>query len=71
VEIDKTSKFAYAEFYKSQTKMIAAEFCVSLLKLYPIKYTKYLQIMDFNLLIMNIIKMHLLTSLKELVMKMK
>ena len=67
VAIDRTSKFAYAELHKSQTKMIAAEFCATLLKLYLIRYIKFLQIMEFNLPI--IIKMHLLIYLSVFVMR--
>lgn len=37
VAIDRTSKFAYAELHKSQTKMIAAEFLRNLIKAVPYK----------------------------------
>ena len=42
VAIDRTSKFAYAELYKSQTKMIAAEFLRNLIKAVPYKIHKVL-----------------------------
>ena len=37
VAIDRTSKFAYVELHKNQTKMIAAEFLRSLIKAVPYK----------------------------------
>lgn len=37
VAIDRTSKFAYAELHKSQTKIIAAEFLCNLMKAVPYK----------------------------------
>ena len=40
VAIDRTSKFAYAELHKSQTKMIAAEFLRNLIKAVPYKIHK-------------------------------
>ena len=42
VAIDRTSKFAYAELHKSQTKMIAAEFLRNLIKAVPYKIHKVL-----------------------------
>ena len=42
VAIDRTSKFAYAELHKSQTKMIAAEFLRKLIKAVPYKIHKIL-----------------------------
>ena len=42
VAIDRTSKFAYAELHKSQTKMIAAEFLRNLIKSVPYKIHKVL-----------------------------
>lgn len=42
VAIDRTSKFAYAELHKSQTKMIAAEFLRNLIKAVPYKIHKIL-----------------------------
>ena len=42
VAIDRTSKFAYAELHKSQTKMIAAEFLGNLIKAVPYKIHKVL-----------------------------
>ena len=42
VAIDRTSKFAYAELHKSQTKMIAAEFLRNLIKAVPYKINKVL-----------------------------
>ena len=42
VAIDRTSKFAYAELYKSQTKMIAAEFLSNLISAVPYKIHKIL-----------------------------
>jgi len=42
VAIDRTSKFAYAEVHKSQTKMIAAEFLRNLIKAVPYKIHKVL-----------------------------
>ena len=42
VAIDRTSKFAYAELHKSQTKMIAAEFLRNLIKALPYKINKVL-----------------------------
>ncbi|MBL3284883.1 IS481 family transposase domain protein [Rickettsiales endosymbiont of Paramecium tredecaurelia] len=42
VVIDRTSKFAYAELHKSQTKMIAAEFLRNLIKAVPYKIHKVL-----------------------------
>lgn len=42
VAIDRTSKFAYAELHKSQTKMIAAEFLPNLIKAVPYKIHKVL-----------------------------
>lgn len=42
VAIDRTSKFAYAELHKSQTKMVAAEFLRNLIKAVPYKIHKVL-----------------------------
>lgn len=42
VGIDRTTKFAYAELYKSQTKIIAAEFLKNLIKAVPYKINKIL-----------------------------
>jgi len=42
VAIDRTSKFAYAELHKSQTKIIAAEFLRNLIKAVPYKIHKVL-----------------------------
>jgi transposase InsO family protein len=42
VAIDRTSKFAYVELHKSQTKMIAAEFLRNLIKAVPYKIHKVL-----------------------------
>lgn len=42
VAIDRTSKFAYAELHKSQTKMIAAEFLRNLIQAVPYKIHKVL-----------------------------
>lgn len=42
VAIDRTSKFAYAELHKSQTKIIAAEFLRNLIKIVPYKIHKVL-----------------------------
>jgi transposase-like protein len=42
VAIDRTSKFAYAELHKNQTKMIAAEFLRNLIKAVPYKIHKVL-----------------------------
>ena len=42
VAIDRTSKFAYAELHKSQTKAIAAEFLRNLIKAVPYKIHKVL-----------------------------
>ena len=42
VAIDRTSKFAYAELHKSQTKMIAADFLHNLIKAVPYKIHKVL-----------------------------
>ena len=42
VAIDRTSKFAYAELHKSQTKMIAAEFLRNLIGAVPYKIHKVL-----------------------------
>ncbi|MHC0449467.1 MAG: IS481 family transposase, partial [Candidatus Lariskella arthropodorum] len=42
VAIDRTSKFAYAELYKSQTKIIAADFLTNLIKALPYKIHKVL-----------------------------
>ena len=42
VAIDRTSKFAYAELHKSQTKMVAAEFLSNLVKAVPYKIHKVL-----------------------------
>ena len=42
VAIDRTSKFAYAELHKSQTKMIAADFLRNLIKAVPYKINKVL-----------------------------
>ena len=42
VAIDRTSKFAYAELHKRQTKMIAAEFLKNLIKVVPYKIHKVL-----------------------------
>lgn len=42
VAIDRTSKFAYAELHKSQTKMIAAEFLRNLIKAVPYNIHKVL-----------------------------
>ena len=42
VAIDRTSKFAYAELYKSQTKMIVAEFLRNFIKAVPYKIHKVL-----------------------------
>ncbi len=42
VAIDRTSKFAYAELHKSQTKMIAADFLSNLINAFPYKIHKVL-----------------------------
>ena len=42
VAIDRTSKFAYAELHKSQTKMVAAEFLRNLINAVPYKIHKVL-----------------------------
>lgn len=42
VGIDRTSKFAYAELHKNQTKMIAAEFLRNLIQAVPYKINKIL-----------------------------
>ena len=42
VAIDRTSKFAYAELHKSQTKIIAADFLRTLIKVVPYKIHKVL-----------------------------
>jgi transposase-like protein len=42
VAIDRTSKFAYAELHKNQTKMIAAEFLRNLINAVPYKIDKIL-----------------------------
>lgn len=42
VAIDRTSKFAYAELHKSQTKIIAADFLCNLIKALPYKIHKVL-----------------------------
>ncbi len=47
VAIDRTSKFAYAELHKSQTKMIAAEFLDNLIKAVPYKIHKVLTDIQF------------------------
>ena len=42
VAVDRTSKFAYAELHKNQTKMIAAEFLRNLIQAVPYKINKVL-----------------------------